>query len=720
MGAMKQELNDAQKLNDQMTSREIKWTTHSNKQIDAMNASQARETLRTMKRTLREQQSKMSAIERKRDAHEKTASKYNKRRGELEQRLKKVSREAAQCKSQLLSIQKLNRRLKTKNDKLQMTVKKLTNDAVNEKDVHRKLKMMNKRFEATSKKYEAKCAECNELKRITQQNEVQMNALHDEVKKMKNESHKMKNECDKLRRELSTEKDVVAMLQSELKKFHQMNGQQGEELARVKMEMADDSRMKSKLEENLAFSQSECERMAGEVASLKSELERVKMELDDAAEEAQRLREQNECQGVNLSAMKETDCIQRNEIDETNKLLRESQRELNYNKRELNEYQNRWTKEKRANDSAIEKLRRFELERNTLLHDAQLALCSVESKTKEIERLNGHAVEQQEALLRVTGECADYSTQCESQRHELQQMAEEAQLVAADKARWMRDKEDCAKKMNQMMMNSVRHAQQLECAKKELSDATQQMAQQQIKYCTQHKLRQEWESKYRVQNQQMTQYEEKMTRHEEEMNDAIASLSSLKRKWTQTKQELGDALQELLAKGDTDKQHAQMKQQMQQLLAKYSLQQEELAKLRELRTAQDKLRQTMLENEALREDNSAMKKFEHKYAQAKEYMKKCAAQCDKLKKREAKYENAIQKWKEWEEQINAKLHKQKQQIENLKPTKAKARKFEELCKEYHYAKTNIFKANCICRETQTNECRLPNRNNNNILTTSTT
>eukprot|EP01083_Nonionella_stella_P004358 12596_1 len=134
----------------------------------------------------------------------------------------------------------------------------------------------------------------------------------------------------------------------------------------------------------------------------------------------------------------------------------------------------------------------------------------------------------------------------------------------------MRDKEDCAKKMNQMMMKEVRHAQQLECAKKkELSDATQQMTQQQITAQNEVRHAQQLECKkknYRV------QYEEKMT---------------VKRKLTQTKQELGDALHDAEAKRDTDKQHAQMKQQMQQLLAKYSLQHEELA---ELRTAQDKLR----------------------------------------------------------------------------------------------------------------------------------
>eukprot|EP01083_Nonionella_stella_P317812 1158884_1 len=91
--------------------------------------------------------------------------------------------------------------------------------------------------------------------------------------------------------------------------------------------------------------------------------------------------------------------------------------------------------------------------------------------------------EQQEALLWVTG--ADYKTRCDSQHNELKLL----QLVAVDKARWMRDKDQQHNKMNQMMMNEVRHTQALECAKKELSDAQQQIEAQQIKYETQHKLR---------------------------------------------------------------------------------------------------------------------------------------------------------------------------------------------------------------------------------------
>eukprot|EP01083_Nonionella_stella_P220823 789641_1 len=95
------------------------------------------------------------------------------------------------------------------------------------------------------------------------------------------------------------------------------------------------------------------------------------------------------------------------------------------------------------------------------------------------------------------------------------------------------------------------------------------MAQQQIKYCTQQQITAQNEVRHAQQleckkKNYRVQYEEKMT---------------VKRKLTQTKQELGDALHDAEAKRDTDKQHAQMKQQMQQLLAKYSLQQEELAKL---------------------------------------------------------------------------------------------------------------------------------------------
>lgn len=81
------------------------------------------------------------------------------------------------------------------------------------------------------------------------------------------------------------------------------------------------------------------------------------------------------------------------------------------------------------------------------------------------------------------------------------------------------------------------------------------------------------------------------------------------------------------------------------------------------------------------------------------------------KEREAKCKEAISKWKKHCDALTEKLKEQEMELINLRPTKAKSQKFVELCREYHRATKKVEQSKLICRETQTNECRLDNNNN---------
>lgn len=87
----------------------------------------------------------------------------------------------------------------------------------------------------------------------------------------------------------------------------------------------------------------------------------------------------------------------------------------------------------------------------------------------------------------------------------------------------------------------------------------------------------------------------------------------------------------------------------------------------------------------------------------------------KKKENEKKCQNAIAIWKEHCAKLEAKISDQENELKNLRPSKKKARKFEELCKTYHETKNNIEKLQRPCQETQTNityEGRLIGYNNN--------
>merc|ERR1712130_136746 len=88
----------------------------------------------------------------------------------------------------------------------------------------------------------------------------------------------------------------------------------------------------------------------------------------------------------------------------------------------------------------------------------------------------------------------------------------------------------------------------------------------------------------------------------------------------------------------------------------------------------------------------------------------------RLKNKNSYYLDCYDKWRKHAEKLEKKVKAQQEEIKNLMPNEAKTREFTKLCKNYHYAKTMQFKKSCICRETQTYECRLDQYNKENTNT----
>merc|ERR1712228_100070 len=99
-------------------------------------------------------------------------------------------------------------------------------------------------------------------------------------------------------------------------------------------------------------------------------------------------------------------------------------------------------------------------------------------------------------------------------------------------------------------------------------------------------------------------------------------------------------------------------------------------------------------------DNNGV--IEKKYLKAKQIIKDLKNQQSEIrqrfqdsvnrkKEREQRYEHAIAQWKQHSEELKEKIDAQRVELKNLRPSKAKSRKFEELCKEYHRAKPYILK-----------------------------
>merc|ERR1712130_550945 len=147
----------------------------------------------------------------------------------------------------------------------------------------------------------------------------------------------------------------------------------------------------------------------------------------------------------------------------------------------------------------------------------------------------------------------------------------------------------------------------------------------------------------------------------------------------------------------------------------------------------NKLQQTTLQNERLKDDIDAMSKNDQqkilakKYTKAKEYVLERDRIIEtlndsnlRLKNKNSYYLDCYNKWKKHAENLEKKVKAQQEEIKNLMPSKAKTNAFTELCKNYHYAKTMKFKKSLICRETQTHEMRLErNKENANTLNANT-
>merc|ERR1712228_476848 len=243
-----------------------------------------------------------------------------------------------------------------------------------------------------------------------------------------NELKIINEQRDEITMELKTEKQVVEGLKNELMKFHQINGEMGESLKEAK-------------ETNSKYEQ-EVETLSKTMTDLKSQIEELSELNVENEQKVQCLESKNESLSLNLSAMRQSDTAQKSEIDELNKMLREIQIELKENKKERSEYQNRWQRESKQNDENVQKLRAFELKINDLLHRNQMNKTTINSKTKEIDRLNTECKEQQQNLLKAISECADTKARLESFNNSIDAQKQENEQLVKEKNRLQQTNDD--------------------------------------------------------------------------------------------------------------------------------------------------------------------------------------------------------------------------------------------------------------------------------------
>jgi len=116
-------------------------------------------------------------------------------------------------------------------------------------------------------------------------------------------------------------------------------------------------------------------------------------------------------------------------------MFKETQIELNQNKRELTEYQNRWQCARKLNDENSEKITRLELENNNLSNELKINKGSLESKIKEINRINNQFKQQHENLIKNISELADNKSKLQTLHHEFDKIKQENESLLNDKNR---------------------------------------------------------------------------------------------------------------------------------------------------------------------------------------------------------------------------------------------------------------------------------------------
>ena len=421
--------------------------------IDQMNPSQLKDTLKNMKRTVRELQTKMSSIERKRDVHEKTAQKYTKRCNDWQEKHKRLNREYNSQKSELMKLTQLNKRLKKDNDKLSSNVKKIQKEITNGKDLNRKVNMTTTRLESLQNKHKKLGEENSTLKEEKKCNLQKIEQLQIDVNNMKTMNNKLEQKGKEFEKKIETfieekkqlieqvtqEKALVQGFKDQCTKFFNQNALHVQRIEADKANMQTYEERIAELEGNVKDLNKEKEELNKQIQSKDNKFEELNIELNDNKQEYEQklssLREQNDNLKVSLDAMKESDNIQRNEIDETNKIIRDQQTELKEIKNELREYQNKWQFERKQNDEHTEKLRQFELKSNNLLHQLQVNHVTIESKSKEIDRLNAEFKEQQKNLLKTISELADTKARLETFNNEIDKVKQENQLLIKEKER---------------------------------------------------------------------------------------------------------------------------------------------------------------------------------------------------------------------------------------------------------------------------------------------
>eukprot|EP00487_Bulimina_marginata_P011257 TRINITY_DN6799_c0_g1_i1.p1 TRINITY_DN6799_c0_g1~~TRINITY_DN6799_c0_g1_i1.p1 ORF type:complete len:149 (-),score=18.02 TRINITY_DN6799_c0_g1_i1:405-851(-) len=123
-------------------------------------------------------------------------------------------------------MMKENKRNSAKNEKLNKEIKRKQHDAMNGKEVNRKLGLTQKRLQSLQRKQDKLNNAHNLLKEERSLNIKEMKQLKEARKDFEHKIENMQSGKSEILNELNTEKEVVTRLQSELMKYHHLNGQQ--------------------------------------------------------------------------------------------------------------------------------------------------------------------------------------------------------------------------------------------------------------------------------------------------------------------------------------------------------------------------------------------------------------------------------------------------------------------------------------------------------------
>merc|ERR1719295_598057 len=412
-------------------------------------------------------------------------------------------------------------------------------------------------------------------------------------------------------------------------------------------------------------------------------------------------------------------------------MLRDIQLELKDTKKELCGYQNRWQRQRKENDEHVEKLRSFELKTSNLSHEVHIHKRSVDSKAKEIERLNGELKAQQTALLKSHAEGADTKARLFALNNDVDKLRAHSEQIEAEQARLQTQFhakiEECnaAKTAHKALQSALSEkTQALHCAEMALAEAKAKGSAEQHRAA-------ELKAKYDALKEARRALQATLDEKEDALLDADEKIEEVHLESARERKELSARLErklgeleeatralcelqsELEAKtaalAESEallKKHNALWAQLQSerdalqrsnaemATAKESVRRELEGTQQRLAAAEAKLKgtvrslqQTTLTNERLRDDLESAAQtqngngdIERKYAKLQtvvvernELIETMKASLIRRKARNEKYERAVTAWKQHSEELESKVKEQNAEIMKLRPNEKKFR-----------------------------------------------